>query len=73
MDSLQDDDELSEMWRNSPGKWYKKVLILVYGLVFLIVLWIVFSFLVALYLEAGRAELGYNGDTHIEEKRGWWE
>jgi len=54
-------------------KRYKKVLQVVYGLVVLILLWIAFIFAVALYLDAGRAELGYNGDTHIEEKKGWWE
>lgn len=72
-DSLEDDDELSEMWRNWNEKWYKKVLLLVYGLVVLILLWIAFSFAVALFMEAGRDELGYKEDTHIEEKKGWWE
>jgi len=72
MDSLQDDDELSDMWRNWKGKWYKKVLILVCGLAVLILLWIAFSFLVALYLDAGKAELGYEEETRME-KKAWWE
>ena len=53
-------------------KLYQKVLYSLAALVFLILLFIVFTFAVALYLDAGGAELGYEEDTHIE-KKGWWE
>ena len=53
-------------------KWYEKVWQVLYCMAVLIVLWIAFIFAVALYLDAGRAELGYEEETRIE-KKAWWE
>jgi len=54
-------------------KPHQKGLRMLLALAMLALIFFAVIFLVALYLDAGEAELGYEEDTHIEEKKGWWE
>jgi len=55
-------------------KPYQKGLRMSLALAMLAFIFFAVIFLVALYLDAAKTELGYyEEETHIEEKKGWWE